>query len=294
MISLLNRKAKLSYAIICILCVCFCAACNQKVKNSDNGVSFDTIQSNQTYPSNDSATLRCNLEISFAYPQSSKEAGKLKNLQEIFIEKVFTQKYVGLSPREAVDSFSIHYIDNFKVLEHEILSGKPLQDEDLDDDDFVANDDTGFTYYLNLKNKIVYNNNNLLSFTVETENYEGGAHGSHGIYGYVIDLNTGELLTEEAFAGNNFKKNLSSVLVQKIVSAKGLDDVKQLENIGYNQIENIVPNGNFTIDDKGITYYFNEYDIASYFVGITKVFIPYSELKVFITGENPLTPLAGI
>jgi len=155
-------------------------------------------------------------------------------------------------------------------------------------------DENNFIYELNLEDEILYNRNNFISFIVRNTNYEGGMHGSYSVYGYVIDLNTGKFLTEEDFAGNNYKKNLSSVMVQKIAAAKGLDRVSELEDIGYNAIEDIIPNENFTIDDKGITYYFNECEIAAYFVGVTEVFISYEELKAYISIDSPISFLVDL
>jgi hypothetical protein len=183
-----------------------------------------------------------------------------------------------------VDSFSTQYIHDFQSIKF----------SDFFDDDYLLEDENSFLYELNLENEILYNQNNLISFVVKNVNYEGGAHGSNSIYGYVIDLKTGKFLTEEDFAGENYKKKLSTVIAQKIAASKGLSDVSQLESIGYNAIEDIAPNENFTIDDKGITYYFNEYEIAAYFVGSTKVFIPYEELKAYITDDNPISSLAGM
>lgn len=198
----------------------------------------------------------------------------------MFIERMFSMKYAGLSPQQAVDSFKTQYVKDF-------------QGEKFTDEDYDLEDETGFQYYLNLENKITYNRNNLVSFLVKSESFEGGAHGAHGIFGYVINLNTGEYITEDSFAGINYKKNISNIIIKKIAEEKKVNDPKQLENMGYNNLADIVPNGNFTIDEKGITYYFNEYEIAAYFIGITEVFIPYEELKTFIADDdNPISALA--
>jgi hypothetical protein len=290
MISSFKKESNLSFSVICILCLCFFPACNREIKTTDNTIEFDTITSDQSYPSSSLPDLNCNLKISFTYPKSGKDAETLKNWQNLFIEKAFSPKYTGLTPQAAIDSFSNQYVQIFENFCKEFL----LDENEAEDEDEDALDKTSISYYLSLKTHIAYNRGNLLSFTVENEDYEGGAHGSHSIYGYVINLNTGELLTEDAFAGRNYKKNLSSIITRKIAEANGIEDVTELENLGYNAIDKIFPNGNFIIDDQGITYYFNEYEIAAYFVGITKVFIPFNELQVFITADNPIAALAGL
>jgi hypothetical protein len=262
----------------------FCISCNNKTKTADDTVSFDTIRVDETQPSENvdsKANVCCHLSITFIYPDFYKDADILNKLQSAFTERMFSMKYAGLSPAQAIDSFKAQYIKDFQC-------------EKFSDEDYNLEDESGFQYYLDLKNTITYNRNNLVSFLVENEIFEGGAHGAHSVFGYVIDLNTGEYITEDAFAGTDYKKNLSEVIIKKIAEANKVSDPKQLEDKGYNNIGDIVPNGNFTIDEKGITYYFNEYEIAAYFIGITKVFIPYEELKIFITDDNPIASLTKL
>jgi len=269
-------------------------SCTKKTKSNDTKVVFDSIQVNKTQSIDyKDSKLNCNLHILFTYPVAYKKTSSLGDLQKIFIEKVFPSQYVNLSPQEAANKFSIEYIKDFQATKWSDFFDKS-SDGDNDDDNFILEDENSFIYELSLEDKILYNKDNFVSFIVKNINYEGGAHGSNSVYGYVIDLNTGKLLTEEDFAGNNYKKNLSAIIAKKIAAAKGLDSVSQLEEIGYNAIEDIAPNENFTIDDKGITYYFNEYEIAAYFVGITEVFIPYDELKTYITDDNPISLLAKL
>jgi len=266
-------------------------SCTEKTKFKDNGVTFDSIQVNKTESIDyKDSKLNCNLHILFTYPGACKKASSLSNLQKIFLEKVFPPQYANLLPKEATDSFATQYIKDFKAVKWSDFFDNGNNDND-GDNDYILEDENSFIYELSLEDKILYNKNNLISFVVRNTNYEGGAAGSNNVSGYVINLNTGKLLTEDDFAGNNYKNNLSSVIAGKIATAKGLNDVSQLKDIGYYAIENIVPNDNFIIDDNGITYYFNENDIAAGFVGITEVFIPYEELKAYITDDNPISSL---
>jgi len=257
-------------------------SCREKSKSDNSGVVFDTIQVNKSQSIDyKESKINCNLHIAFIYPITCKKTSALSDLQKLFIEKVFPAQYADLSPKDAVNNFSEKYLQDFRSIKAE---------------DYVLEDENSFIYELSLEDEIRYNRNNFISFVVKNVSNEGGAQEvSNSIYGYVIDLNTGKFLTEEDFAGNNYKKNLSSIIVKKIAASKNLQDVSQLETIvGYNDIKTIVPNDNFILDDKGITYYFNEGEIAAGFVGITEVFIPYEELKSYITDDNPISSLVGL
>ena len=283
--SSVSKKVCAFVLVVSVFFSVISTSCGKRSRPNDNVVVFDTIQVNKIESINyKKSKLNCNLQIVFIYPVACKNSSLLSDLQKIFVEKIFPNKYANLSPQEAMDNFSTQYIEDFKS----------IKAEDFFEEDYILEDENSFIYELNLENEIRYNKNNLISFVVKNINYEGGAHASHSIYSYVIDLNTGKVLSEEDFAGKNYKKNLAPIIVQKIAAAKGLSNVSLLESVGgYTAIKDIVPNENFIIDEKGITYYFNEYEIAAYFVGITEVFIPYEELKAYITNDNPISSLAG-
>jgi len=278
------KKVYTYVLIISVFSTVLNISCVKKSKATDNDVAFDTIQTDKSESINyKKSKLNCNLHIAFTFPVDYPKATMLSDLQKVFIEKVFPPQYSDFSPQEALEKFSAKYISDFKA----------IKAEDFFEEDYILEDENDFMYELNLENEIRYNRNNLISFVVKNINYEGGARGSTSIYGYVLDLNTGKFLTEEDFAGKNYKKNLAPVIAKKIATAKGLNNVSQLESIGYIAIKDIVPNENFILDDKGITYYFNENEIADDFVGITEVFIPYEELKAYITNDNQISSITG-
>ena len=282
---LFNKIERLLFILMGAGILLLSFSCTKKTQTNKYGIIFDTIQINEIQSiRNEKLKLNCNLDISFTYPVACNDTILLKNLQKLFIEKFLPSKYTAFSPQDAINNFSKQYILDFKSLKM----------EDFSDEEQALKDTADFIYELNLKNEISYNQNRFISFIVKSNSYEGGAHGSNNISGYVVDLNTGKFLTEDDFAGNNYNKNLASIIVRKIAEASHLKDEKQLEEIGYNDIEDIAPNENFTIDDKGITYYFNEYEIAAYFVGITKVFISYEELTAFLAKDSPIASLAGL
>jgi hypothetical protein len=261
-------------------------SCKNNTKTTGDTLSFDVIKIDETQPhsgkGNSKGSFSCHLSIKFMYPSAYNDQDKLQKVQSDFVERMFSMKYAGLSPQQAADSFKTQYITNF-------------QSENFAGEDYYLEDGIDSQYYLYMENKITYNRNNLISFLVESEEFAGGAHGIHSVFGYVIDMNTGEYITEDSFAKTNYKKNISDILIRKIAEDQKISNPQQLEIMGYNNIADIVPNGNFTIDEKGITYYFNEYEIAAYFIGITKVFIPYEELQPFIADDdgNPIAALVN-
>ncbi|GHV24322.1 hypothetical protein FACS1894176_00380 [Bacteroidia bacterium] len=270
-------------ACLFVLSGLFLASCEHKSKivPSNNVVCFDSIQTLQTYClNNDTTQPCCNINILFYYPDST-DKHMIQSLQSLFIEKMFGGTFAGETPKQAVDEYVKQYIHVFQNIENQ-------KDTAYLDEENQYVDETGFLYYIWLKNKILFNDNGYVSFTVESLVYEGGAYASKTVFGYVVNTSTGKLLTEDQFAGKNYKKHLSEILAQKLAEANKLKSPNDLEDLGYSSLDDIVPNGNFTLDGQGITYYFNEGDIAGTSVGMLRVFIPYNELKVYLADENSL------
>jgi hypothetical protein len=260
-------------------------------KNEENAVRFNSIQTEKTvYLFNDTLKPSCNLQIHFTYPDSTQKQ-LLTILQPIFIEKTLGASFRNLTPENAIEVYTQQYLQNFKRFELPEEFNGIFGPGEEDESNNERKDITGFYYYTYLTNRLLYNRNGFISFTVENIVYEGGAHRSKKLHGYVIDLNNSCLLREDDFLGTHYKQYIAPVLAEKIALANGLENPADLENIGYFSLEDIVPNNNFTIDDKGITYYFNEGEIAGIIIGLVQVFIPYEEISVYLKDDNPIVSL---
>lgn len=264
----------------------FLYGCKTNSRSSvENDISFDSIIVDKVYhllenPENPS----CSFQLKFSYPVGMKDKKILSLVQEQFINDYFGDNYTDLSPKEAVSHYTEDYIASYKELEDDFKleiersNGKPVA--------------AWFSYYEMSNNEIEYNQNNILSYSISFNNYTGGAHGAHSTLHHVIDLKTGKQITEEDIFIENFQEQLAQILVDKIATLNEVQDVKELENIGFFSVDEIFPNNNFMIDDTGITYAFNEYEIAAYVVGLVEVQIPYKEIEYLIRKDSPIAHLA--
>lgn len=281
-----QRHAKI---VLALLLTTLAAGCIDGTKKTEaNKISFDSIVVDKTYHllENDS-NPNCNLQIKFTYPVKYKDPAILKNIQQIFVDSYFGEEYASLSPAEAVEKYTTDYIDAYKDLE---------QDYKKDVEKARAtNEQVGawYSYYEMSSNDIVYNENNILSFVNRLENYTGGAHGAHAVNNHVINLKTGKQITEQDIFVADYQDTLAKLLVNKIAAQNNVKDPKELENAGFFSVEEIYPNGNFLVKADGIVYTFNEYEIAAYVVGQTKVFLPYNELQLILRKDSPISQLTG-
>ena len=228
----------------------------------------------------------CNLQIKFTYPVSV-ENDLLADIQKQFVLAYFGEAYENLSPKDAVEKYQNDYLAAYKELE-------PDYEEELKRAEDGTPVGAWFSYYELSSNQIQFNQNDLISFTVNFENYTGGAHGAHAYNHFVIDLKNGKKLKEEDIFIDSYQEQLAAILVAQIAKQNNVTDPKELENMGFFSVDEIYPNNNFLIDETGITYTFNEYEIAAYVVGPIHVHIPFEDVQLLLKQESPIASLAGL
>jgi len=253
-------------------------------KGQKNDIQFTSISKEETYHLlGDVDNPNCNLQLNFNYPEKYADKEILKKIQTLFTYSYFGETYELLSPEEAVDQYVKDYLEMYKELEEDYK-------EDLSK---AATTPVGawYSYYETSSNDIVFNMDNLISYTVNFENYTGGAHGTHSQTNHVINLENGEFITESDIFIEGFENAMAQMLVDAIAKQNDLQDPKELENIGYFSVDEIYPNGNILIDESGITYSFNEYEIAAYVIGVTNVHFPFDKIKHLLRQESPIAIL---
>lgn len=259
--------------------------CNTGTKKVvKNDLKFDSISVEKTYHLLDNPdNPNCNLQIKFVYPAKFANKEILKSIQQHFVSSYFGDDYENVTPQEAVVKYTEDYLKAYKELEPEFKSEVANADEQP-----VG---AWFSYYEMSSDDIAYNQNDLLSYTVNFENYTGGAHGAHTFNNHVLDLKTGKALTEEDIFIENYQDSLAKILVDQIAKQNNVTDPKELENIGFFSVDEIFPNSNFLVDETGITYTFNEYEIAAYVVGAVRVHLPFNEIQYLLKKDSPISSL---
>ena len=277
--------------ITALICGIVIAGCKPKItfdSEAKNDIVFDSIMvSEKYYLLGDSTNPYCSLESGFIFPADYKDKEILNKLISHFIISFFGEDTAFITPREAVDNYVRTYIDDYKELESDfsieanITGEKPSQE-------------SWYAYYESSSNEILYNKCSLISYTVSVEYYTGGAHGGHGYNNHVLSIITGEEIDETDIFIDNFNDSLAQIIVDVIALDNNVNDPEDLESMGYFNIKEIYPNNNFFIDENGITYTFNEYEIAAYSVGRIDVALPYEKIRHLLRENSHVAPIASI
>lgn len=279
-------KINLYRSLIVILLVgCIGVGCKQKTgAGAENKIQFDSILVDKQYHlMNNPEYPNCDLQIRFTFPVKYSDKTVLAAIQKQFVSSFLGEMYEELAPKEAIEKYTELYLEDYKQFETDFK--KELES---------PNDlpiESWFSYNESSANEITYNSNDILCYSIQIESYTGGAHGAHSSMNYVLDLTTGRVITEEDIFVDDFQDAIAQMLVDDIANQNEVKNPKELEAIGFFSVDEIFPNGNFLVDEEGITYYFNEYEIAAYVVGITSVTLPYKQIKHLLRTNSPISKL---
>lgn len=121
---------------------------------------------------------------------------------------------------------------------------------------------------------VVSNENGYLTVHYNGYGYTGGAHGYAYDFYSVVDLE------------NQKKLELKDIVdIDKVdwnkVLLKAADERKE----GYFEPAKLTYNKNFFFDDKGLSFTYNQYEIAAYVYGIITITVPYSDISTALTPE---------
>ena len=117
---------------------------------------------------------------------------------------------------------------------------------------------------------------NWQSYRSSAAEYTGGAHGMYGETWYVFDLETGETVREADFLDPACTEEVAELMTGRILTV--LEEADAADAL----LGNPYPNGNFSVDDAGVTWHFNPYEIAPYAMGVLEASLRWEELKPFL------------
>lgn len=272
------KKYKLFIAASLVLVGVCITSCIKKSVD----IKFDKLESKERvylFPVNDTTIPFSNVDIEFNYPKKFKNKEDLARLQQIFNGTFFNnESYDSLSPKEALAKYLEDYTEEYRELGEQYKEDL----ENLEGD----NKPSWYWYELQKSNEILFEDENILSYSVQHSDYTGGAHGSLNMLYYTIDLNKLITVTQESIFKPNYYKSLTSIIIEKLMAKYNLDSPEKLMEEGFFDINEIAPNNNFWINDLGIHYVYNQYEIAPYSMGPIEVTIPYEDIKSIIIPES--------
>ena len=247
-------------------------------------IVFDSIVVNQRIPllqANDTTLPSAEVALTFIYPVRFRDSESLARLQQIFKGTFFGDtSFDNITPLEATERFMADYTTRYTSLSNSYYEDKARLEGEMP---------VWYWYTMSNRNKILFQNDSLLSYAVEYSDYEGGAHGSYRVLYTNIDLNSLTTISEEDLFVPDYFKPLTDIILHRLMDQYNAITPDALLLNGFFTIEDIVPNNNFWINDEGLHYSYNQYEIAPYAMGVIDVTVPYSDLTDILLPETMIS-----
>ncbi|MFP5080908.1 DUF3298 domain-containing protein [Pedobacter sp. JCM 36344] len=135
------------------------------------------------------------------------------------------------------------------------------------------------TWFLTINTKVIKQNPQYIAFYTTYINFSGGAHpnSSFTYQNYNPVTHQKIILDSLLLPGSNAK--LNAIAENIFRKNEKLTPDQSLKNSYFFENDTFKLNDNFTVTDEGLLFLYNPYEIKAYAFGITKLLIPFSELK---------------
>jgi hypothetical protein len=140
--------------------------------------------------------------------------------------------------------------------------------------------------------QVVANSARIFSLSISIEGYTGGAHPNTRVDYRSYDPKNGRRYQLGDWLKKGYEAALQTAGEKAFRKARDLSAEVDLNDAGFTFDQGFQLNDNYAATPKGLLFYFNPYEIASYADGPTELIIPYSELKDWLLPKSPLRDLA--
>ena len=276
------KKGTTILLIALLIAGCWLASCSNTGQPSRN-LQFEEITlSKSEHLFADESKPACNLSIDFIFVNNANTIGAKDSINAYLLSALFGKKYQQLSPQEAMEGYAKEYVTNYRA-DLEPMIQKDI-DNHIDKDQLTA----WYSYEQELKGSIETYKGMLLSYCTYKNEYSGGPHGMYTTEFTNLNLSTLQpILLDELFV-EDYQETLTELLWYQLALDNGVETRDELEEMGYATTGELAPTENFYINEDGITFYYNVYEIAPYSMGPTQITLSYDMLEYILNYDNKL------
>lgn len=128
--------------------------------------------------------------------------------------------------------------------------------------------------------KKVYSNHLYVTFSLEADVFEGGAHGMPMKEYYTIDRVTGHIYTYDEFFPSSVNTKLANIIRRNMLASGDYTKDDFFEAPALPEIKNI------GLTDKGIIFQFQAYEVGCFALGLPEGIVPWSQAYSIMTEKG--------
>ena len=279
-------------AVLCILLLLgSLVSCKHKAAPMLQGVTFDTLTIDTICPLFHSYDKpNCHLVIKMAKPEAQTPEETMLAIEQ-FISVLPKDGSFENDANGSVESMVNAYVKEYIMLYlnegHDAIGqheGETVEEEAAS---------SWMNYEEKVVGSILYNADGLLSYQVTTDSFTGGAHGNKTIDNGVFNLNTLKQVGLSDVFNENFLSDLHATLRNKLMQQNNCTSMEELAEKGqFTSPNEIEATENFYVNEEGITWTYDPYEIAPYSVGVVQISLTWDEVSPFLATDSPVMVLA--
>lgn len=212
-----------------------------------------------------------------------KEVDKNSWMDEADMEFDVKVDVAFLQPTEERDSVVCAAINRYIVAQ---LLG---QDVELGEDEAVAryiedlknefSKDESPACYDHVKGVAAFGRKGIINYTLTEDFYGGGAHPTQAVIIKRFNANTGVQLGVWDVFVDSCSHSIKDILTNKLMEQQKVSSLDELRELGYLDMTDMFITDNFWLNQDSVVFFYNEYDIAPYACGQTRIAVAYDEIQ---------------
>ena len=136
-----------------------------------------------------------------------------------------------------------------------------------------------YEYRYSMTTEVSRKRKGYITYLADKTMFEGGSHEISLRLTANFNAETGHAVTTEELFVPGFKKRLSAILLDRLKEKTGAETLDDLHGEGYLLSTDMYPADNFILDDGGMTFIYNPYEIAPYDKGRIELYVRNDEIE---------------
>ena len=232
-------------------------------------LGWDSIVVSTTYFDNQVARKGSSVEVELFFRYPTNDSALLKAVNSVF----FGEAYANWSPKEATERY-LREVRSEYLFGADSLGFSPQELEDMKSE-------------MTISNHITYHDDHIITMQKDVYTYSAGAaHGLPGTGNYTFDRKSKDVISEGDLFIDGYGPELNKILQRALIKEFGRKSAQEMETKDGIYAADLTSNDNFRLDDKGMTYTYNPYEIAPFAIGIIEIFIPYEEVRQLLRPQS--------
>lgn len=229
----------------------------------------------------------CHIRVKLSYPQAESQTAFCRAFEQFLSDVDVSGSILG--EYDSFDELVHDYVHNY-ILDY-LNEGPAAIDNYGEDIDAASN---WMSYEELIDGTVLYNADYFISYMLKSYSYTGGAHGNLDTSLGVFNLKNNMRITLADICDMTKQDELNQLLRDRLVTMNDCETMEELveKEIFFDPTE-IEATDKFYVNENGICWLFDQYEIAPMSAGEVIIPISWDEIKPLIDEMSPLADMVA-